>query len=119
VTEGQLAARCGATAMIDVSDGLAIDLHRLADASRVGFAIDEVPVSIGATLDEAIAGGEDYELLFAAPAAAAITTAFSEAGLAVPTRIGSVLADSGSRTCMGENLPAIGWQHDLGEHEVE
>ena len=52
----------GAHAMIDVSDGLALDLHRLADASEVGFALDEVPVAEGATLAEALGGGEDYEL---------------------------------------------------------
>ena len=51
--------------MIDVSDGLALDLHRLADASGVGFELDAVPVAAGATVDEALGGGEDYELLMA------------------------------------------------------
>ncbi len=55
----------GARAMIDVSDGLALDLHRLADASGVGFDLDDVPVAEGATLDEALGGGEDYELVVA------------------------------------------------------
>ena len=45
--EGEAARRAGAHAMIDVSDGLALDLHRLADASGVGFALDEVPVARG------------------------------------------------------------------------
>jgi thiamine monophosphate kinase len=44
----------GAHAMIDVSDGLAFDLHRLADASGVGFVLDDVPVAEGATLEEAL-----------------------------------------------------------------
>ena len=52
--------------MIDVSDGLALDLHRLADASGVGFRLDDVPVADGATLDEALGGGEDYELVLVA-----------------------------------------------------
>ncbi len=43
--------------MIDVSDGLALDLHRLADASGVGFVLDTVPVAEGATPDEALGGG--------------------------------------------------------------
>ncbi len=51
--------------MIDVSDGLSLDLHRLADASGVGFVLDAVPVAPGATLDEALGGGEDYELVVA------------------------------------------------------
>ena len=43
--------------MIDVSDGLALDLHRLADVSGVGFVLDGVPVAPDATEDEALAGG--------------------------------------------------------------
>ena len=48
--EGAVARGAGAHAMIDVSDGLALDLHRLADASGVGFRLDDVPVADGATL---------------------------------------------------------------------
>ncbi|MFL6515351.1 MAG: thiamine-phosphate kinase [Chthoniobacterales bacterium] len=53
-------------AMIDLSDGLGADLPRLAAASRVGFIINSValPLSAGATVDNAISDGEDYELLF-------------------------------------------------------
>ena len=61
--EGDAARRAGANAMIDISDGLALDLHRLADASDVGFALESVPVADGATLEEALGGGEDYELV--------------------------------------------------------
>ena len=54
-------------AMMDLSDGLGADLPRLAAASRVGFALemDNVPVALGSTIDNAISEGEDYELLFA------------------------------------------------------
>jgi thiamine-monophosphate kinase len=54
-------------AMIDLSDGLGADLPRLARASKVGFDIEleNLPVAHGATIDNAISEGEDYELLFA------------------------------------------------------
>jgi thiamine-monophosphate kinase len=54
-------------AMVDLSDGLGVDLPRLARASRVGFTMEMVnlPVARGATIDNAISEGEDYELLFA------------------------------------------------------
>ena len=67
-----------ATAMIDVSDGLLIDLSRLCNASKVGARIyeEEIPVSAGmkeaarslglSSLRLALTGGEDYELLFTA-----------------------------------------------------
>jgi len=63
---GEAARLAGATAMIDVSDGFALDLHRLADASGVGFELEKIPVADGATLEEALGGGEDYELVFTA-----------------------------------------------------
>ncbi len=53
-----------ATACIDLSDGLSLDLHRMCMASGVAAEIDQVPVMRGATLDRALHGGEDYELLF-------------------------------------------------------
>jgi thiamine-monophosphate kinase len=54
-------------AMMDLSDGLGADLPRLAAASKVGFDIDleNLPSAHGATIDNAISEGEDYELLFA------------------------------------------------------
>jgi thiamine-monophosphate kinase len=54
-------------AMMDLSDGLGVDLPRLAKASKVGFKIDResLPLAPGATTDNAISNGEDYELLFA------------------------------------------------------
>jgi thiamine-monophosphate kinase len=54
-------------AMMDLSDGLGADLPRLARASKVGFKIEleNLPVGRGATIDDAISEGEDYELLFA------------------------------------------------------
>jgi thiamine-monophosphate kinase len=57
-----------ATSCIDLSDGLSLDLHRLCRASGVGAEIDRVPVAAGSTVDRALHGGEDYELLFSLPA---------------------------------------------------
>ena len=54
------------TAMMDLSDGLAKDLPRMAGASGCGFQLDEaaVPRTEGCTLAEALGDGEDFELLF-------------------------------------------------------
>jgi thiamine-monophosphate kinase len=54
-------------AMMDLSDGLGADLPRLARASKLGFKIDKekLPLAPGATVNNAISDGEDYELLFA------------------------------------------------------
>jgi thiamine-monophosphate kinase len=54
-------------AMMDLSDGLGTDLPRLARASKVGFKIqvENLPLTRGAKLNDAISEGEDYELLFA------------------------------------------------------
>jgi thiamine-monophosphate kinase len=54
-------------AMIDLSDGLGVDLPRLARASKVGFKIDteRLPLTRGVMSKDAISEGEDYELLFA------------------------------------------------------
>jgi thiamine-monophosphate kinase len=53
--------------MMDLSDGLGVDLPRLARASKLGFNIEleNLPLSRGAKIDTAISEGEDYELLFA------------------------------------------------------
>lgn len=76
IAEGREAASGGATAMMDLSDGLAADLPRLAKASGVGARIYEGALPASPALrriagDKASAhaatGGEDYELLFCAP----------------------------------------------------
>lgn len=111
--EGRVAAAAGATAMIDVSDGLGIDLDRLAAASGVGVELDEVPVASGATPAEALGGGEDYELVFTAPDAGAVLAAFAEAGLAEPIVIGTCSADAGLRRLGDGPLPSAGFAHEL------
>ena len=68
ITLGRQLRGLGATACMDLSDGLSLDLHRLTVASRVSAALDAVPVARGAKLAEAFHRGEDYELLFTLPA---------------------------------------------------
>ena len=62
-----LAGNFRVRAMMDLSDGLAGDLPRLARASRTGFVIDplRLPLRRRATLEQALSDGEDFELLFA------------------------------------------------------
>ncbi len=57
-----------ASACMDLSDGLSIDLYRMCEASGVSARLEEVPVATGATLEQALHGGEDYELLYTGPA---------------------------------------------------
>ena len=59
-----------ATACMDLSDGLSLDLHRMCVASGVAADLHSVPVFKGASLERALHGGEDYELLFTMPARA-------------------------------------------------
>lgn len=79
-----------ATAMIDLSDGLSVDLAHICEESRVSAQIGaaRVPIAKGSTLDLALNGGEDYELLFTARKKAKLPARI--AGVTV-TEIGTVL----------------------------
>jgi thiamine-monophosphate kinase len=116
LAEGDTARRGGAHAMIDVSDGLALDLHRLADASGVGFSLEDVPVAAGATFEEALGGGEDYELVLAVAEsdADALEARFDEAGLREPIRLGRIVEDPELRVLGTSPLERLGWQHRIG-----
>ena len=106
---GQAARRAGATAMIDVSDGLAADLDHVAVASGVGIRLDSVPAHPAATREEALGGGEDFVLAFCAPESAGVDEAF--AGLDTPIPIGRCTPDPDERTIGGDPFTPVGWQH--------
>ena len=93
-----------ATACMDISDGLAIDLHRLAKASGLAAHIDRVPVARGAILERALHGGDDYELLFTLPP--------RMDGPRGTTRIGTMAqGEAGTMRFEGGALEPRGWNH--------
>ena len=61
-----LVENCKPSAMMDLSDGLAKDLPRMAKLSEVSFELDisSIPCSDNCTIEQALSDGEDYELLF-------------------------------------------------------
>lgn len=116
----------GPSAMIDISDGLAIDLHRLCDASEVGAAVDEagVPaVDLGdvdldrSAMELAIGGGEDYELLFtvAEGSVEAVNDSVSTTTGTQVTKIGVITERSDGVTLESQHstvpLEPKGWDH--------
>jgi len=93
-----------ATSCMDLSDGLSLDLHRLCAASGVSANVVRVPVVRGATLDRALHGGEDYELLFTLPP--------RRTAPAGTTRIGTITKGSpGAVLYQGQPLPRRGYDH--------
>jgi len=101
--------KLGATAAMDISDGLSLDLRRLARASGVGAEIVLPPVFPGATTAQALHGGEDYELLFTVPAGTQVPERFESQEL---TRIGRISRGRSGRVLLGGRpLPALGYDH--------
>lgn len=97
-----------ATSCMDISDGLALDLHRLALASGVEARLDSIPILPGATRKQALEDGEDYELLYTAPSRKRVS------GL----RIGLMVdGEPGRVTLEGKPVPAIGYDH-FGKHRT-
>ena len=109
-----LAAR-GATAAIDISDGLLADAAHLARASDVTLALDpeQLPRVDGVSSEEAATSGEEYELLVALPPdGATVASAFaSEFGLPL-TRIGVVVAKEGAPVRVRGDASGVARGHD-------
>lgn len=106
-----------ASAAIDLSDGLSTDLTHLCEESRVAAEIDPslLPIHPGASLNYALHGGDDYELLFTAPADTRIPRRI--AGVPI-TRIGRIQTARANRpivtllTDQGpQPLEPQGWEH--------
>jgi thiamine-monophosphate kinase len=114
LAEGEAARLAGAAAMVDVSDGLLADLGHLADASGVGFRLDQVPVCPGATIEDALGGGEDYELVLATTSPGQLVAAFADSGLRRPILMGTCTGDRSERTLAGEPTGPLGWEHPWG-----
>jgi thiamine-monophosphate kinase len=114
IGEGETLAQSGATAMMDLSDGLSRDLPRLCRASGVGAVIvaERVPIAEAVTqntdrlgvdaLDVALSGGEDYELLAVVPPGV-----MEDAADRLRDRFGVALTDIGETT-VREGVTIVG-----------
>lgn len=98
-----------ATSAIDLSDGLSLDLRRLCLASGVAAQILAPPRFPGASLEQSLHGGEEYELLFTVRRGTKVPSQFE--GLPL-TRIGVIAKGSPGQVFLdGEPLPPLGYDH--------
>ena len=121
-----LQKRVDVHALLDISDGLAADLHHMLSQSHVGAILvaDHIPISAAAleqtttersALARALSDGEDFELLFSVSPddGHRLVSLWNDA--TPVTHIGHITADSGcwliDHTGCREPLPPLGWTH--------
>jgi thiamine-monophosphate kinase len=103
IGSGPVAALAGATAMLDLSDGLAIDSARLARASSVRIEFDGA--ALGPDPRLALDGGEDHSLLATFPASVPLPVGFRAIGIVV---------DGAGISLDGEPYEPAGWDPYTG-----
>ena len=110
IDAGLALRKLGVRAGMDVSDGLSLDLARLCAESKVSANItSDLPIAPGASLEDALNGGEDYQLLFTAPPKIKIPSLLAsipvgQIGTVSKGRPGQVLFN-------GRALPPKGFDH--------
>lgn len=133
ITAGTAAREAGATAMTDLSDGLASDLRHICDQSQVGAVVACEDLLIHPELRQACAGnnwdledlvltgGEDYELLFTLPPGRhdEFCQAIEEAAGVPVTEIGEIVSRAAGLHIKGtdgssRHFPAHGYEHFAG-----
>lgn len=128
VDEGRRLAELGASSMMDISDGLAVDLVKLMDASGTGCVVeaDAIPIEPGLEtlaemvagadpFDLAVIGGEDLELLFTMPPQAMVAAEGPMSMFLAPvTPIGTVTPIESGRTLGDSDLHR--WREGAWEH---
>jgi thiamine-monophosphate kinase len=101
-----------ATSAIDLSDGLSLDLRRLCLASCVAAEITAPPRFPGASVEQSLHGGEDYELLFTVRGGTRVPARFGELPL---TRLGSIVKGPEGQVYLdGWPLAPQGYDHFAG-----